>query len=45
MSDAVAHTVNHYAYNLKFIPRPDAARKTKKAKKMRGKYLGEELRK
>ncbi len=46
MSDAVAHTVNHYAFSLRFIPRPEAAAKLKaKRDKVRTKYLGDLLRK
>ena len=47
MSDAVAHTVNHYAYSLKFIPRPEEMAKAKgKVKKAaHSKYLGDSLRK
>ncbi len=47
MSDAVAHAVNHYAYSLKFIPRPEEMTKAKgKVKKAaQSKYLGDSLRK
>ena len=47
MSDAVAHAVNHYAYSLKFIPRPEETTKAKgKVKKAaHSKYLGDSLRK
>jgi Zn-dependent M28 family amino/carboxypeptidase len=50
MSDAVAHAVNHFAFNLRFIPRPESAAKAKhgkrvKGKAVKGKYLGDLLRK
>ncbi len=46
MSDAVAHAVNHYAFNLSFIPRPEPAAKLKaKRKAVKTKYLGDALRK
>ena len=45
MSDAVAHEVNHYAYTLKFIPRPETAAKAARRHAVHSKYLGELLRK
>ena len=45
MSDAVAHTVNHFAFDLKFIPRPEEATQAKAAGAAQGKFLGELLQK
>ena len=47
MSDATAHAVNHYAFDLKFIPRPErgAARVTRDSAGTSGEYLGDLLRK
>ena len=46
MSDAVAHTVNHFAFSLSGIPRPESAAKVKtKRKAVKTKYLGDLLRK
>ncbi len=44
MSDAVAHAVHHYAFNLKFIPRPARAT-ARHGRVTHSKYLGEMLRK
>ena len=45
MSDAVAHAINHYAFDLGFIPRPAAAAQAKAGQASHSKYVGDLLRK
>ncbi len=45
MSDAAAHTINHFAFSLNFIPRPTGASAAGAKEATQGEYLGDSLRK